>query len=255
MDGLLRKFVFGNPEVTVVWLLLILVAVAAAFLIFSPGLRQRSRDAQRLRVASIQRRDRLTQQAADDTRYASEIAIAAQRARDRELQLRAAWLAVQGKAETAWRAYDAAEAELLRVAPAAAIPVSPDDEDRWEHELDRAATAACLRGELSPLDLSEALSRRGSWDGHRHPADQEIAIRRRIRTGCYSAYSSIATRERGAWEAYATAATQARSLHDEAFAALNRSRQTDELLAVAVTDRRRAVVVGRDRRRRGLIQA
>jgi hypothetical protein len=255
MDGLLRKFVFGTPDVTVVWLLLILVAVAATFWIFSPGLRQRTRDAERLRMAGIQRRERLGQRAADDRRYATEVAVAAQRARDRELQLRAAWLAVQGKAETAWRAYDAAEAELLRVVPAGAIPLSPDDEERWEHELDRAATAACLRGELSPLDLSEALSRRGAWDGHRHPADQEIAIRRRIRTGCYAAYRTIATREHGAWDAYTTAAIQARSLHDEAFAALNRARQTDELLAVATADRRRTAVVGRERRRRGLIQA
>jgi hypothetical protein len=255
MDGLLRKFVFGNPEVTAVWLLLILVAVAATFWMFSPGLRQRSRDAERLRVASARRRERLTHQATDDSRYASEIAVAAQRARDRELQLRSAWQTLQAKAEAAWQAYDTAETQLLRVAVAGAIPLAPDDEEMWEHELDRAATAACLRGELSPLDLSEALSRRGQWDGHRHPADQEIAIRRRVRSSCHSVYRSIATREKGAWDAYATAATQARSLHDEAFAAVRRARQTDELLAVAVADRRRTPVVGRARRRRGLISA
>src|SRR5215217_5854454 len=130
MDGLLRKFVFGNPEVIAVWLLLILVAVAAAFWMFSPGLRQRSRDADRLREASIRRQERLAQRARDDARYASEVAVAARRARDRELQLRAAWLAVQKKAEVAWQAYETAEAELLRVAPAGAFLLTPAGEER-----------------------------------------------------------------------------------------------------------------------------
>lgn len=255
MDGLLRKFVFGNPEVTAVWILLILFAVVALYWLAGPGFRQRGRDARRLREASFLRRERLAQQASDHSRYASEVAVAAQRARERELSLRDRWLAMQQQTESAWRAYDAAETQLLRLAPAAAIPLKAAPAEVCEHELRRATIAACLRGDLSPLDLTEALRHTGPWDPHRHPADQEIAIRRRVRRERHAAWRTIAEREQRAWQAYAAAATQARSLSEEAFVARQRAEQTAELLAVAMADRRRKAVHGEQRRRRGLIQA
>jgi hypothetical protein len=255
MDGLLRKFVFGNPEVTAIWMLLILLAVVALYWLVGPGFRQRTRDARRLQEASFLRRERLAHQASDDSRYASEIAVAAQRARERELSLRDRWLAMQQQTESAWKAYDAAETQLLRLAPAGAIPLTAEPDDVCEHELKRATIAACLRGDLSPLDLTEALRHTGAWDPHRHPADQEIAVRRQVRRERHSAWRLVAEREQSAWQAYATAATQARSLSDEAFVALRRSEQTDELLSVAIADRRRRAAHGQDRRRHGLIQA
>lgn len=256
VDGLLRKFVFGMPEVTAVWLLLIVLAVVATYWMFGPGVRQRSRRAERLRAASILRRERLKQQASDDSRYASEVAVAAQRARERERNLREKWLATQQQTELAWKAYDAAETQLLRLAMAGAIPLTAEPDEVCEHELERVVTAACLRGELSPVDLTEALKHAGPWDPHRHPADQEIAIRRRVRAGSHAAWRRVADREQHAWQAYATASTQASSLYDEACSAYQRSRQTDELLAVAVADRsKRAPAGGRDGGRRGLISA
>lgn len=256
MNGLLRKFVFGMPDVAAIWILLILLAVIALFWLVGPGFRQRSRDAGRLRQASVLRRERLAHQASDDARYASEVAVAAQRARERELSLRDKWLAIQQQTESAWKAYDVAETQLLRLAPAAAIPLTAEPDEFCEHELRRFATAACLRGELSPLDLSDALHHIGPWDPHRHPADQEIALRRRVRRDRHAAWRRVAGSEHTAWEAYSTAAVQARSLTEEAFAALNRAKQTGELLAVAVTDRSRKAPADRqDRRRRGLIQA
>jgi hypothetical protein len=253
MDGLLRKLVVGNPEVTAVWILLILLAVEALYWLVGPGVRQRSRDADKLCQARRLRRERLAQRACDDSRYASEVSVAAERARERELNLRSRWLALQQQTELAWGAYDAAETQLLRLAPAGAFPVSAEPDDFCARELKRVVTAACLRGELSPMDLSEALKHGGVWDAHRHPADQEIAVRRRVRAACHETWQTVAAKERGAWEAYATAATQARSLKEEATAAVWRAEQTDELLAVAIADRRRkATAAGRGR---GLISA
>lgn len=258
MDGLLRKFVFGNPEVTAIWLTLILLAVIALYFVVWPGFRQRSRDAKRLHGASRLRRERLTQQASDDSRYAAEVAVAAQRARERELSLRDKWLAMQQQTEAAWKAYDAAETQLLRLAVAGAIPLTAEADEFRERELQRAATDACLRGELSPLDLSDALQHNGPWDPRRHPADHEIAIRRNVRRDRHAAWRRVAEREHGAWEAYATAAAQARSLRDEAVAAQRRATQTGELFAVATADRSKEGIkraAERERRRRGLIQA
>ena len=253
MDGLLRKLIVGNPEVTAAWMLLILLAVVALYWMFGPGFRQRSRDADRLREASRRRRERLAQQASDHSRYASEVSVAAERARERELNLRTRWLALQQQTELAWRAYDVAETQLLRLSLAGAIPLTAEADDFCAHELRRVVTAACLRGELSPMDLSEALKHQGQWDPRRHPADQEIALRRRIRSSCHDTWRTVASRERGAWEAYSTAATQARSLKEEANAAVQRAVQTDELLAVAIADRSRKAIAAS--RRRGLISA
>lgn len=81
-------------------------------------------------------------------------------------------------------------------------------------------------------------------------------MRRRVRRDFHAAWRRVADREHNAWEAYATAAVQARSLNEEAFAALRWAKQTDELLAVAVADRTgKAAADRQDRRRRGLIQA
>jgi hypothetical protein len=239
VDGLIRKLIIGNPEVTAAWILIILLAVISLFLLVGPGFRQRSRDANRLREASAQRRERLSQQASDDSRYASEVSVAAQRARGRELSLRERWLAMQEQTELAWGAYEAAETQLLRVAEAGAIPVTKETDEFCERELRRVVTAACLRGELSPMDLSEALQHQEPWDPHQHPADQEIALRRRIRTICHENWRAVAAQEWGAWEAYATAATQARSLKEEATAAVRRAKETEALHSVAIADRSR----------------
>jgi hypothetical protein len=238
MDGLLRKLLFGNPEVTTVWLIFVLIAVIVAlFWLVGPRFRQRSREAKRLQMAGKWRRERLVQQASEESRYASEVGVAARRARERELSLREKWLALQQQTEAAWKAYDAAETQLLRLAVAGAIPLTDETEEFCERELQRVATAACLRGELSPVDLSDALQHNGPWDPRRHPADQEITVRRNVRRDRHAAWRQIAEREFGAWEDYANAATQARSLRDEATAAQRRAKQTDELLAVAVVDR------------------
>jgi hypothetical protein len=237
MDGLLRKFLFGTPEVTAIWLLLIALAILGALWLWTPGLRQRSREAASLRDATVLRVQRLKREAAESVRYAEEIVVAAQRAREVEQVRRAEWLRWQQEAEARWRQFEAASDDLRRVAFAGAFPLSEQSEEDTYKNLARAAKAACLRGELSPLELSEALRHQGAWDPHRHPADLEIVLRRCVYSGRQAAYHQIADREQAAWGEYATAADRARSLRDEACHAERWARESEQLLAVAVADR------------------
>lgn len=225
-------------QAVVLWSLLALFAVYTTGWLLVPGIRQHTRDARRLREATLLRRDRLSTLATESTRYAEEIAVAADRAAVREARQRAEWQRMQGELEWAENAFDEAEAKWRRLALAAEYPDPggsfTDDESRARY-LRRLLTEACIQGDLSPLVLSDALAGRDGWSAVASPAEQELRLGKVVREGLRAVHGRTAERERAAWQAYIAAADQARALRAEANAARERAQGA---LALVVTIRR-----------------
>jgi len=163
-------------------------------------------------------------------RYAQEVCVAAERAAAMARRRREEWLAAQTQLDEAWQAYEASESESQRFTRAAALPTpkapkTPSEYAFRERFLHRAAMAACSRKQLSALDLSDALAHRRGWDPKRHPADQEVVLRRAIRDCMWSSYRSAARRERAAWRSAEVANDAKLSLRDEARLATARASQ------------------------------
>jgi hypothetical protein len=132
--------------------------------------------------------------------------------------------------EEAWQAYQTSDAEALRLSRAAALPTpkapkTPAEYAFRERFLHRAAMAACSRKQLSALDLSDALAHRKGWDPRRHPADQEVVLRRAVRDCMWASYRSAAMRERAAWRSADVANEAKLSLREEARLATARASQ------------------------------
>jgi hypothetical protein len=249
MQSLLYQFLLGVPQVAAIWVALILLAVCAFAWVFAPGLRHRSADLARQREAARRRYALLRSQTADLSRYAGEVAVAAQRAAAMAERRRAEWLAAQYAAQAAWQSFASADATFRRLAAAAAVPVTAgpateDEQAARERYLHRAAMAACLRNELSAVDLSDALAHRNGWDPARYPVDQEVFLRRVVRDGRSAQDRRSAERERAAWEACEAAMAQARSLREEAYAAAERAREGEQQLRAATSARQPRAMVG-----------
>jgi hypothetical protein len=162
-------------------------------------------------------------------RYAEEVTVAAERADVMAKRRHAEWVAVQRTQEAAWRAYEVAEETVRRMEQAAAFPTLTDEEPfdaaaRRRH-LEKAATAAHERGELSAAQLADALFHRNGWDPTLHPFEQDAVLKRVARDRLLSAYREAARIERTAWHAADMAAAARRSLGDEAFDAAQRVRR------------------------------
>jgi hypothetical protein len=162
------------------------------------------------------------------TRYASEVAVAAQRAEETAHRARATWLSTQDEAEAAWRRLDAADGEARRLErtlglPTPRTPRTPAEYADRERYLHRVAMAACAHSELSAVELSRVLAHRDGWDPRRHPVEQEVLIRRAVRDGLRAAERAAAVRERGAWHEAELTASAAASLRAEALAAAERA--------------------------------
>ncbi|MEV0269170.1 hypothetical protein AB0H43_10365 [Hamadaea sp. NPDC050747] len=224
------------PNAAALWFLLVLFAVYATGWLIVPGVRRWTRDAARLRTATVLRRERLSTLAVESTRYAGEVTVAADRAGARETRLRELWHQAQAELERAEQAYDAADERWRRLTLAAAVASDTEnDEDlsaRVRH-LRRIVTEAALRGQISPLALGDAVAGRDGWDPERPLADQERQLSRVVRQAGEAAYRAVAQRERNAWDAYVAAADQARSLRREANAATERAQHALSLLAPA----------------------
>jgi hypothetical protein len=224
------------PYASTLWFLLILFAFYATGWLIIPGVRRWTRETARVRRATDLRRERLSTLAAESSRYAGEVTVAADRAGAREARLRAQWEAAQAALERAVRAYDAADESWRRLALAGAVPFeSEDDADnpaRVRH-LRRIVTEACLRGEVSPLTLGDAVAGRDGWDPGRSLAGQERQLSKVVRHSRETAYRSMAQQERAAWDAYVAAADQARSLRREANSANERAERAMSLLIPA----------------------
>ncbi|WP_422753607.1 hypothetical protein [Micromonospora sp. WMMD708] len=215
------------PAAAAIWLILLaLAAVAVAALVVRPG-RLRLAVAGRFRDAALPDDPERAEQDREHTRYAEEVAVAADRAGTTASRLRAEWLVTQDEVESAWTALEAAEAHLRRLAAAAVMPLPHTgqtpaeyaDRERWLH---RAAEEAHRRGELSDAQLADALAHRAGWDPRRHPVEQELVLRRATRDHLAARHRAAVAREQAAWRAADLAGAAARSLRDEAFAARER---------------------------------
>jgi len=180
--------------------------------------------------ARERQRQRHAEHSRELIRYAQEVSVAAGRAATMAERRREEWLAAQEQLEEAWQAYEASEADARRLSRAAALPTpaapkTPAEYAYRERFLHRAAMAACSRKQLSALDLSDALAHREGWDPRRHPADQEVVLRRAVRDCMWASYRSAANRERAAWRSADVANEAKTSLREEARLATARAAQ------------------------------
>ncbi|MDG4833846.1 hypothetical protein O7627_31725 [Solwaraspora sp. WMMD1047] len=192
------------------------------------GRRDRPADRRRARLVRAERELR---------RYAEEVTVAAERAAVTAQRRRDEWAQAQDRVEAAWRALDAATAEVDRLAAAAALPAphtprTPAEYADRERYLHRAAMSACVRKELSVLDLSDALAHRKGWDPRLHPVEQELVLRRAARDELLAAERAAAERERAAWDDAGVALVAARALRQEAAEAADRARQARRRLGL-----------------------
>lgn len=230
MQTILFNVVLDLPRAAAIWLVLIVIAMLpAAGLIARPGQEPPGR---RLRLPEPARRARPGAELPELSRYAHEVAVAADGAAATARRRRAEWLAAHDQAEAAFQAFNAADDAVRRLAAAAALPVprtphTPAEYADRERYLHRAAMAACSRSQLSILELSDALAHRNGWDPRRHPVEQEVILCRTVRDGLSAAHRAAADQERCAWRTAEVATAAARSLRDEAFAAAVRARQAD----------------------------
>ncbi|MFC4148762.1 hypothetical protein ACFO0M_21105 [Micromonospora mangrovi] len=223
------------PQAAGIWLALLAVAVVAvAGLIIRPDL-FRSVFGDRISEAAMPSSLELAEEARERARYAQEVAVAAERAAATAERRRTEWLAAQEAVEEAWQAYERFEADVRRLAAAAALPLPRTvrtpaeyaDRERWLH---RAALDAQWRGEITVQQLSDILGHVG-WDPRRHPVEQELLLRRMVQQNLLTRQQAAREREQAAWRAAELAAAAARSLRDEAYAATGRTPDAQSLLA------------------------
>ena len=232
-------------QVAALWFLLSVFAVYATGWLLIPGLRQRAREGSLLRHASVLRGDRLSTLATESTRYAGEVTVAADRAAAMESRRRELWHAAQTDLEAAEHAFDACDERWRRLTLALAVGNARPEREGAQREggqeeagaqiryLRRIITGACLRGEVSPLILGDALAGRDGWDPRRSLPEQEQQLSTVIREARRAALRDAAERERAAWQAYLAAAEQAGSLRREANEANERAATALVLLAGA----------------------
>ncbi|MEV6799276.1 hypothetical protein AB0M91_13150 [Micromonospora rifamycinica] len=224
MNTVLSQFLIEVPTATVIWsLLLVLALTGLAVLVARP-----ERD-QTTEVAAGSPPPDAPPPVADLRRYAEEVAVAAAGAAQTARRRRAAWLAAQDALDRAWQAYDEADTVARRFAGAGALPrprtprtpTEYADRERWLHQ---EAVAAHWRGELSVERLRDVFAHRDGWDPRRHPVEHEVMLARAVREDRRTAYRAAAGRERVAWRDAELAAEAARSLAVEACAATQRLR-------------------------------
>jgi hypothetical protein len=249
MQTVLSSVLLDVPQAAAIWLaLLVVAAVAVAGLLVRP-VRFRLPTGGRIRRAAMPSSVELAEEQRERTRYAEEVAVAAERAAATAERHRAEWLAAQEAVESAWQEYEAAEADVRRLAAAEAMPLprtarTPAEYVDRERYLHRAALDAYWRRELSVEQLSHVFAHRDGWDPRRHPVEQELVLRRAVRDNLLARQHAARERERDAWRAAELAAAAARSLRDEAFAATGRRAEDEPLLPV--TEPRRPATEARD---------
>lgn len=238
MQTVLSSVLPDVPRAAAIWLgLLAVVAVSVAALLFRParsgfdaGLRIR-------RAAMPSDLERVVEERELD-RYAEEVAVAAERAATTARRLRTEWLTAQEAVESAWSAYEEAEAEVHRLSAAAALPLprterTPAEYAERERFLHRSALAAYWRRELSVEQLSAVFAHQDGWDPRLHPVEQELRLRRAVRDNLAARHRTAREREQAAWRAAERAAEAARALREEAYAATGRrSEEQPSVLAL-----------------------
>jgi heme exporter protein D len=237
VESAIRDFFNGMPYALAIWIALVTAVTAGCVAMVYPVLRKRYLAAKARREAARLRRVQLAAQAAELQRYAGEVTVAAARSKQTAQRWQTEWESVCRAREAAWNAFVRAEDAARRAAQAAAFPLQlrldVEELRTRERHLDRAATAAYRRGELSVADLNDILSRRNGWDPHRHPADHEVALRRIACRRRWAAYQAIAEIERSIRHRADVAALAELSLLDEAYAGRMRAQRAAESLQVS----------------------
>ncbi|PZF91755.1 hypothetical protein [Micromonospora deserti] len=245
MRTVLSSVLLDVPRAAAIWLSLLgVVAVAVTGLLLRPG-RLRFDAEGRIRRAAMPTELELAEEKRERARYAEEIAVAAERAATTAQRRRTEWLAAQEAVEAAWQAYEAAEADVHRLAAAAAMPLprtarTPAEYADRERYLHRAALDAYWRRELSVEQLSDVFAHREGWDPRLHPVEQELVLRRAVRDNLFARQQAAREQEQAAWRAAELAAEAARSLRDEAFAATGRRPEEPPALLPLIADARAA---------------
>ncbi|MDM4722277.1 hypothetical protein QTQ03_22795 [Micromonospora sp. WMMA1363] len=223
------------PRAAAIWLsLLAVAAVAVATLLLRPG-RHRFDVASQIRRAALPSDPDRAAEERELSRYAEEVAVAAERAAATARRLRAQWLTAQEMVESAWSACEEAEAGVRRLSAAAAMPLphtgrSPAEYAERERFLHRAALTAYWRRELSVEQLSAVFAHQDGWDPRLHPVEQELVLRRAVRDNMATRHRAAQEQEQAAWQAAERAAESARTLRVEAHSAT--SRRPEELPSV-----------------------
>ena len=212
METALHSFLVSVPQAAALWLIMLVIVVAAAV-----GLTRTGRRPVPPQISEAE---------ADARRYAGEVAVAADRAAATAERRRTEWSAAQAELDAAWLAYDTAERAAREAAKACAYPMmsrrrKPGDNADRERYLHHAAMAACRSRDLSIAQLNEVLAHRG-WNPRLHPVQQEATLRQAIREHRLAGYRAAQERERQAWQAAEAAADSLRSLRIEAAAANTR---------------------------------
>ncbi|MEH1126092.1 hypothetical protein [Micromonospora sp. CPCC 206061] len=215
-----------------IWLLLISVAALPFVLMSIPTREQRrERKVRRAQRAAAARRVPKTTKA-ELRRYADEVAVAADRAAVMAERRRAAWAAVLRTQEATWRAYDEAVTAAQRAMRAEAFttpdtPSMPGERAARRRYLERMATLALRRGDLTAVEYGDILAHREGWDPYAHPFQQDTKFcllrRERLRRAC----ATLSSVERSAWQATEVAMAAQRSLSEEAAEAALRVRQVE----------------------------
>ncbi|MGN9813085.1 hypothetical protein ACTMSW_27490 [Micromonospora sp. BQ11] len=220
MAIVLNEFLLDVPRATVIWsVLLVLALTVLTVLVARPERERPTDDPPAPPVEDL----------ADLRRYADEVAVAAAGAAQTARRRRQAWLTAQEEVDRTWAAYDEAETAArrfvgTRALPSPRTPRTPTEyatRERWLHQ---TAMAAHWRGDLSARQLSDVFGRRHGWNPRRHPVEQEVVLARAVRDGKLAAYRAAAEREQAAWRNAEVAAEAARALAAEAYAAAARLR-------------------------------
>ncbi|WP_238019525.1 hypothetical protein KZZ52_54670 [Dactylosporangium sp. AC04546] len=226
----------GMGQALAIWLAL-LAAVLVTFLILTllsrrghggPSWWARLRKAVRDPEAAKERQAKAERSAAaiaELERYTEEVAVAAGRATVMADRRRGEWEAAQRTQEAAWRAFEQTEAGVRRLRQASAFPLVEDDPAIRRRHLVRIVNQAHERGEISAVQLADALMGRHGWDPAAHPFEQELTLRKMIRDRKFQAYQEASEIERIAAKAADLAMAAKRSLDDEAFDAQLRLRK------------------------------
>lgn len=227
MQTVLSAVLPDLSRAAVIWLSLLgVVAVAVSALLLRPG-RFRFDPGARIRRAAMPSHLEQVQEEREQSRYAQEVAVAAERATTTAQRRRVEWVTAQEAVEAAWLAYEAAEAGVRRLDAAAAMPLphtvrTPAEYADRERYLHRAALDAYWRRELSVEQLSDVFAHRDGWDPRLHPVEQELVLQRAIRDNLAARHAAAREREQATWRAAEVAVAAARSLREEAHAATGR---------------------------------
>jgi hypothetical protein len=228
--NVVAEMLLNEPAPTVIWATLTLLTLPALLLLGSPSGVRNPRQAARDVVAVLRERGELrrlaAEEAAQTTRYAEEVRVAADRAATSSERWQQRWQQASDELNAAWQAWLDADARL-RAGVAAAAWGAPwsvrtcEEYAARERYLHHTVAAAAGRGDLPADAVADALAGRNGWDARLHPVEQELVIGRASVAWLRQRYERAAVAERAAWHDAELARRSSDSLrHEAAFTAV-----------------------------------